>query len=47
VSDGTTMALFAGAGALAILSATTWLWAHYGAALFFEIMRAGFAACFG
>ena len=23
------------------------LWAHYGTAVFFEIIRAGFAACFG
>jgi hypothetical protein len=46
VSD-TSIVLFAGAGALTILSATAWLWAQYGAALFFEIMRAGFAACFG
>jgi len=46
VSD-TPIVLFVGAGALAILSATAWLWAHYGATLFFEIMRAGFAACFG
>jgi hypothetical protein len=45
VSD-TPIVLFVGAGALAILSATAWLWAHYGATLFFEIMRAGFAACF-
>ncbi len=44
--NDTPIILFAG-GALAILSATAWLWAHYGAALFFEIMRAGFAACFG
>ncbi len=43
----TPIVLFAGAGALAIFAATAWLWAHYGAALFFEIMRAGFAACFG
>jgi hypothetical protein len=46
VSD-TPIILFAGAGALVVLSATAFLWAHYGAALFFEIMRAGFAACFG
>jgi hypothetical protein len=46
VSD-TPIALFAGAGALAILSFTAWLWAQYGSTLFFEIMRAGFAACFG
>jgi hypothetical protein len=43
----TPIVLFAGAGALAILTATAWLWAHYGAALFFEIMRAGFAGCLG
>jgi hypothetical protein len=30
--------LFAGAGVL---------WAHYGTAVFFETIRAGFAACFG
>jgi hypothetical protein len=45
--SGTPIVLFAGAGALAILVATAGLWAHYGAALFFEIMRAGFAGCFG
>ena len=45
--SGTPIALFAGASALAILCATAWLWAQYGAALFFEIMRAGFAACLG
>jgi hypothetical protein len=39
--------LSVGAGTLAILSGTAWLWAQYGAALFFEIMRAGFAGCFG
>ena len=43
----TPIVLFAGAGALAILSVTAWLWAQYGSALFFEIMRAGFAGCFG
>jgi hypothetical protein len=46
VSD-TPIILFAGAGAFAVLAATAWLWAHYGAALFFEIMRAGFAGCLG
>jgi hypothetical protein len=46
VSDSPIL-LFAGVGALAILSGTAWLWAHTGATLFFEIMRAGFAACFG
>jgi hypothetical protein len=43
----TPIVLFAAAGVLALLSATAFLWAHYGAAVFFEIMRAGFAACFG
>ncbi len=43
----TPIVLFAGAGAVAILSAAAWLWAQYGGALFFEIMRAGFAGCFG
>ena len=43
----TPLVLFAAAGVLAILSVTAWLWAQYGAALFFEIMRAGLAGCFG
>jgi hypothetical protein len=46
VSD-TPIVLFAGAGALAIFAATAFLWAQYGAALFFEIMQAGFPGCFG
>jgi hypothetical protein len=28
-----------------ILAATLALWAHYGTAVFFEMIRAGFAAC--
>jgi len=31
----------------AILAGTVALWAHYGTAVFFEIIQAGFAACFG
>ena len=31
----------------AIVAGTTALWAHYGTAVFFETIRAGFAACFG
>jgi hypothetical protein len=31
----------------AILAGTVALWAHYGTAVFFETIRAGFAACFG
>ncbi len=30
-----------------VLAATLALWAHYGTAVFFESIRAGFAACFG
>jgi hypothetical protein len=36
------------AGALAlVLAGTVALWAHYGTAIFFEMIRAGFIACFG
>jgi hypothetical protein len=38
--------LAAGAVAL-VLGATLVLWAHYGTAVFFEMIRAGFLACFG
>jgi hypothetical protein len=37
----------AGAVVLVALGVTVWLWAHYGEAVFFETIRAGFAACFG
>ena len=30
-----------------VLAATIALWARYGTAVFFEMIRAGFAACFG
>jgi len=30
-----------------ILAGTILLWAYYGAAVFFETIRAGFVACFG
>jgi hypothetical protein len=30
-----------------VLAATVALWAHYGTAVFFETIRAGFVACFG
>jgi hypothetical protein len=39
--------LLAGAVAIAAAGVTFWLWAHYGATVFFETIRAGFAACFG
>jgi hypothetical protein len=31
----------------AIVAGTIALWVHYGTAVFFETIRAGFAACFG
>ncbi len=37
--------LLAGLGG-AIMAATLGLWAYYGTAVFFEIVRAGWAACF-
>jgi hypothetical protein len=38
----------AGAGVVALaLGGTVLLWAHYGTTIFFETIRAGFAACFG
>jgi len=40
------MLMLATAGAIAI-AGTVLLWAHYGTAVFFETIRAGFAACFG
>jgi hypothetical protein len=30
-----------------LLGGTILLWAHYGTAVFFETIRAGFVACFG
>jgi hypothetical protein len=30
-----------------VLAGTIALWAHYGTAVFFETIRAGFIACFG
>jgi hypothetical protein len=39
--------LVAGAAIAVVLAATVLLWAHYGATVFFETIRAGFAACFG
>lgn len=39
--------LVAGGAAAALLAGTIVLWAHYGTAVFFETIRAGFIACFG
>jgi len=37
----------AAAIAVIVLGGTVVLWAHYGATVFFETIRAGFVACFG
>jgi|GEM_PF-1517104 len=29
------------------LAGTVWLWAYFGATIFFETLRVGFTACFG
>ena len=39
--------VLAGAAGIAAVGITGWLWIHYGATVFFETIRAGFAACFG
>jgi hypothetical protein len=39
--------LIAGAAIIFSLAGTVLPWAPYGATVFFEIIRAGFAACFG
>jgi hypothetical protein len=39
--------IVAAAGCVLALAGTVLLWAHYGATVFFETIRAGFAACFG
>lgn len=38
--------LLAGGLCVLLIGATLALWAHYGTAVFFEIIAAGFAACF-
>jgi hypothetical protein len=38
--------LLAGGGVVALLAGTLALWAFYGTAVFFEMLRAGWAACF-
>ena len=38
--------LLVGVVAAVLIGATLWLWAHYGTAVFFEIIAAGIAACF-
>lgn len=39
--------LIAAVAAIVAVMATVVLWAHYGATVFFETIRAGFVACFG
>jgi hypothetical protein len=39
--------LAAGVAVACLLVGTVVLWAHYGTAVFFETIRAGFIACFG
>jgi hypothetical protein len=51
ISDAVTprrAAIVFAAGALGlVLAGTVALWAHYGTAIFFEMIRAGLIACFG
>jgi hypothetical protein len=42
----TRLAACVGAGIGALTAATVLLWAHYGSAVFFEMIAAGFASCF-
>jgi hypothetical protein len=42
-----TLLLAAAATAALLLAATVTLWVHYGTAVFLEIIRTGFAMCFG
>jgi hypothetical protein len=37
----------AAAAAAVLLAGAGWLWANYGATVFFETIRAGLIACFG
>jgi fructose-specific phosphotransferase system IIC component len=39
--------LLAAGAVVCLLAGTIMLWAHYGTAVFFETIRAGFMACFG
>jgi hypothetical protein len=39
-------AVWAGAGVGALMAAAVLLWVHYGSAVFFEMIAAGFASCF-
>ena len=39
--------LILGATGILLIAGTLLLWAHYGTAVFIEIIRAGYVACFG
>jgi hypothetical protein len=48
VAPRRTLPILLVAGVLGLLFAgTAALWLHYGTAVFFEMIRAGFVACFG
>jgi hypothetical protein len=47
-ADARRLLIVAGIAATTALAGSAWLWAHYGAMVFFETIRTGFAmACFG
>jgi len=41
------LSLLMGAIGVLLIAATLGLWAHYGTAVFLEMIRAGIATCFG
>jgi hypothetical protein len=43
---GTRPLLIVGAGAVLLVGATLALWAHYGTAVFYEMILAGISLCF-
>jgi hypothetical protein len=47
VAPRPTSRILAGTVLIVALAGTVWLWAQYGTTIFFETVRAGFAACFG
>lgn len=49
IASGTALSrplLFFAGGAVLLLAVTLVLWGYYGTAVFFEIVRAGWTACF-
>ncbi len=47
IAGGRYPALIGAAVAALLVAGTMGLWAYYGTAVFFEVIRAGFVACFG